>query len=256
MIYQNENFGGEFDYRSRWHDQFLMYEHLHEYSEVLMCKKGKADIVVRGKALTLCENELIFIPPNCVHEYMCRNCEVVCAVFSNDFIPLFFNELSGRTIVPEPVDVSGISYVTDRLLALVDESKTAISGALNLICDTVLKSSRFSEGEILDGNLYQKVITYISEHYTEDITLKSLASRFGYNEKYLSHSLHTLTGINFRRLLSVYRINRAKELLDTTDKNIMEIALESGFPAVNTFNRTFKAVTGITPFEYRKTARN
>ena len=255
MIYQNENFGGEFDYRSRWHDEFLMCEHLHEYSEILLCKKGKADIVVRGKALTLSENELVFIPPNCVHEYMCLNCEVVCAVFSNDFIPVFFNELSGRTIISEPIDVTEISYATDRLLELVDGSKTEISGILNLICDTVLKSSRFSEGEILDGNLYQKVITYISEHYTEDIALKSLASRFGYNEKYLSHSLHTLTGINFRRLLAVYRINRAKELLDTTDKNIMEIALESGFPAVNTFNRMFKTVTGTTPFEYRKTAQ-
>ena len=255
MIYQNENFGGEFDYRSRWHDEFLMYEHLHEYSEVLFCKKGKADVVVRGKALTLSENQLIFIPPNCVHEYMCRNCEVVCAVFSNGYIPFFFHELSGRTIISEPIDVSDIPYVTSRLTDLVGENASAISGCLNLICDLVLKRSKFSDGEFLDSNLFQKVITYISEHYTEEITLKALAVRFGYNEKYLSYSLHSLTGINFRRLLSVYRVNHSKKLLSETDKSITDVAFESGFSAINSFNRVFKSITGATPLEYRKTAQ-
>lgn len=255
MIYQNENFGAELEYRSRWHDEFLMCEHLHEYSEVLFCKRGKADIVVRGKSLTLSENELVFIPPNCVHEYMCRNCEVVCAVFSNGYIPLFFQELQGRMIVSEPIDVSDIPYVTNRLTELVGENASAISGSLNLICELVLKHSRFYEREILDSSLFQKVISYISEHYTEDITLKGIASRFGYNEKYLSYSLHSLTGINFRRLLSVYRVNHAKKLLAENDKSITDVAFASGFSAINSFNRVFKSITGITPLEYRKTAQ-
>ncbi len=252
MIYQNENFGLDYDYKCRWHNGYVVVEHLHEFSELLLCRKGNADVYVKGKHYTLRENELIFILPNFPHGYNCVDCEVVCAVFSNDYIPLFFNELSGRSLVTEAVDVSGLEQVTDRLEALVGGSKTSICGALNLICDRVLSNASFEDEEkALDGRLYQKVISYVSEHYTEDITLKSLAQQFGYNEKYLSSSLHSLTGINFRRLLSYYRISHAKRLLETRDESMSDIAYASGFSAVNTFNRIFKQTEGMTPLEYR-----
>ena len=100
---------------------------------------------------------------------------------------------------------------------------------------------------------YQKVISYLSEHYTENVTLSQVAKRFGYNEKYLSHTLHSLTGIHFKQLLNYYRINRAKELLKKQrEMNIFTVAAESGFGAVNTFNHEFKKFTGETPREYRE----
>ena len=252
MIYQNENFGNEYEYRCRWHDKFIINAHLHDYSELALCKKGKAELAVRGKKYVLEENEMIFIPPNCVHEYFCKECEIVCAVFSNDYIPLFFRELSGRSIIPSPIDVSDMKDITDRLLELVDANTVAVTGRLNLICERILEDSSFEDGDVLDGNLYQKVITYISEHYKENITLKTLAQMFGYNEKYLSSSLHALTGINFRTLVSVYRINHAKKLLESGNMNMTEVAFLSGFSAVNSFNRVFKSIVGKTPLEYKK----
>ncbi len=256
MIYQNENFGYEYDYKCRWHDVYIVYEHLHEFSELLLCRKGNAEVYIKGRPYTLRENELVFILPNTPHRYNCVDCEVVCAVFSNDYIPLFFHELSGRALVTSAVDMSGLEYITDRLEALVGGSKISICGALNLICDRVLSTASFDgEGEELDGKLYQKVISYVSEHYTHNITLKSLAQQFGYNEKYLSSSLHSLTGINFRKLLSSYRISHAKRLLEGGEESISDIAYASGFSAVNTFNRIFKQTEGVTPLEYRARMR-
>ena len=79
--------------------------------------------------------------------------------------------------------------------------------------------------------------------------------RSGYNEKYLSHSLHDLTGIHFRQLLNFYRIDRAKKLLtESPSANIGAIAMECGFGALNTFNREFKRIVGMTPREYRRFA--
>ena len=100
--------------------------------------------------------------------------------------------------------------------------------------------------------VYQQIVSYISRHYTENISLKSIAKRFGYNEKYLSFALHKLTGINVRKLISLYRINKAKELLSIPQKDVSEIALNCGFSAINTFNRVFKQLTGVTPSEFRK----
>lgn len=128
-----------------------------------------------------------------------------------------------------------------------------LCGFLNLLCDRVIKNSAFDSSQASDGLLYQRVISYLSDHYTESITLKSVAARFGYNEKYLSHTLHSLIGISFRTLLPLYRIDHAKTLLSVPEYSVSDIAYTSGFSAVNTFNRTFKAFTGITPSEYRNT---
>ena len=51
------------------------------------------------------------------------------------------------------------------------------------------------------------------------------------------------------------RIDRAKELLDFTDKSIAEVAEASGFSDQNYFARTFKKVTGMTPTQYRNIGR-
>ena len=80
----------------------------------------------------------------------------------------------------------------------------------------------------------------------------NLGESLKYNTKYLSHALHSLTGINFRRLLNVYRVNHAKALLkNDKNKSIAYVAEESGFGALNTFNREFKNLVGLTPREYR-----
>ena len=133
------------------------------------------------------------------------------------------------------------------------EDYMTVSGYLNLICSFVIKNSRFENARPTDGVLYQKVISYLSSHYTESITLSGVAKLFGYNEKYLSHALHDLTGIHFTQLLAFYRINRAKELLESQSADtITAIAEKSGFSSINTFNRSFKERTGLTPSEYKK----
>jgi len=252
MIYQSENFGKSYDYRSGRHTEFIISEHLHDYSEILFCISGEADIKIGDRFLTLKGGELVFIPSNVTHKYMCRNCDVFCAVFSNDYIPLFFNTLGGKVVRSEPVDVSDMKSVTDRLLTLDGTNQLAVCGCLNLLCERVTEKSSFESTGASDPSLYQKAITYISEHYTEDITLKTVAAEFGYNEKYLSASLHSLTGMNFRRLISNYRIDYAMRLLESEDISIAEIAHKSGFSAINSFNRVFLSHTGVAPGEYRK----
>jgi len=79
-----------------------------------------------------------------------------------------------------------------------------------------------------------------------------MSKELGYHEKYLSSTLHSLTKMNFRTFLATYRINHAKSLLKSSESTIAEIAMDSGFASLNTFNRVFKDITGTTPSEYRK----
>lgn len=252
MEYQNENFSGEYDFRCRFHNGWHMEENLHEYSEFLYCVNGSGIVTVNGKRILLNAKELVWIPPNYIHQYDFDSSDVVCAVFSNDFIPLFFNTLKGRYFCASAVRMDEMADILEKFYELKKEEPLRIAGYLNLICATVLENSEFGEAQHIDGILYQKVISYLSKHYAENLVLSEVAKEFGYNTKYLSHALHSLTGINFRRLLNVYRVNHAKALLkNDKNKSIAYVAEESGFGALNTFNREFKNLVGLTPREYR-----
>lgn len=253
MKYQSENFNGSLDYRSRHHQGWHMEIHLHEYSEILYCKSGEGNIYVNGKHIVLSSGQFVWLAPNYVHQYDCPDAEIICAVFSNDFIPLFFHATRDKRLCVEPIEAGELSYYLERLHTLSKDEPLVISGYLNLICSKVIKSSSLEGSTYSDHELYQKVITYISQHYTEDITLADVAKRFGYNQKYLSHTLHELTKVNFRQLLTFYRINHAKELLANDGKrSITEVAMMCGFCALNTFHRSFKEMTQMTPLEYRR----
>lgn len=254
MKYHSENFYGTFDFRSNFHKNWCVELHLHEYSEILYCKSGEGDILINGRNIRLKSNEFIWIPPNYVHQYSFQNAELVCAVFSNDFIPLFFSATEGKRVVVSAIPTDELSPILEDLYLLKKDQCLKICGILNLIAQKVIEHSQLEETNCMDGVLFQKVVTYLSTHYTEEIKLSQLARLFGYNEKYLSHALHSLTGVHYSQLLAFYRIEHAKKLLSQQpQKNITTVAMESGFPAINTFHRTFSKHTGMTPMQYRYT---
>ena len=257
LYYQNENQSGEYDFRCGCHTDWIVEAHIHEYSELIYCTEGKGSVFVNGRQLILSKGQLIWLPPNYVHKFDLRGCTAICAVFSNDYIPLYSLTAGERRLVPRQVDMQELTGLLNRFHTINKTDRLYISGCLNLICSKVLACSEFSSQSSSESVLYQKVISYISTHYTEDITLEDTANRFGYNTKYLSHALHTLTGIHFRELLSQYRVAKAKELLITQrNRSISDIALECGFTAQNTFNRTFKKMTGMTPFAYKNASHH
>ena len=253
MKYHNENFNGTLDFRSNFHKNWWVELHLHEYSEILYCKQGEGDILINGRTIRLKSDEFIWIPPNYVHQYSFQNAELVCAVFSNDFVPLFFSELSGKRLIVSAIPAGELSAVLEGLYLLQKTQHLRISGVLNLIAEKVVAHSQVEEANCTDGVLFQKIVTYLSTHYTEEIKLSHLAKLFGYNEKYLSHALHSLTGVHYSQLLALYRVEHAKKILSQQpQKNITTVAMESGFSAINTFHRVFLKHTGMTPMQYRQ----
>lgn len=251
MRYHNENFAGIYDFRCKYHDGWAVEMHLHEYSELLYCKKGCCEVTVNGCRMAVSEGHFLWLPPNYIHQYHSTDAQIICAVFSRDFIPLYFQFYGNRRTVPTPVPAGELGAVLERFPQMVAESPLRISGYLNLLCAKATESAPAVEYADTDSTLYQKVIHYLSAHFREEISLKSVAKHFGYNEKYLSHALHSLTGISFRRLLCYYRVEHAKKLL-IEERSISRVAAESGFSALNSFNRVFKEMTGTTPSEYKK----
>ena len=144
------------------------------------------------------------------------------------------------------------TYMVDALSTTSPEDVVRITGLLHLLFGELVKNSDFTDRKGVGDSLYNRAINYISKNFCTDLTLGDMAKALGYHEKYLSSELHTLTHMNFRAFLSTYRVDHAKRLLRTTGINISEIALESGYSSINTFNRVFKENVGMTPSEYRR----
>ena len=84
------------------------------------------------------------------------------------------------------------------------------------------------------------------------MSLEILAKVFGYTPAYLSRMFQKYAGINFKSYLQNIRVERAYRELESTEREIGDIALEYGFPNSKALSRAFKNRYGILPSEFRK----
>lgn len=96
------------------------------------------------------------------------------------------------------------------------------------------------------------VISDIREHYTEDISLTSLAAKYNMSMGHLSMLIKETLQVNFSDYIASLRIQRAKELLRDDSISIQEIAEIVGYNDYFYFTKVFKKVEGISPSKYRK----
>lgn len=95
------------------------------------------------------------------------------------------------------------------------------------------------------------VFDYLDQHYMEDITLDSVSAIAGFSKFHFTRLFKQCSGQNFYDYLCYKRIKAAELLLLNPETTITEIALQSGFSSISTFNRTFKKLKNCTPSEYR-----
>ncbi len=103
-----------------------------------------------------------------------------------------------------------------------------------------------------DLDLVKKVKNVINKKFSEGITLSELASQFHVSSSYLSRLFYKETGKKFSKYLDHIRVNKARELLKTTDYRIYQIAFKIGFDDPYYFSSWFKKKVGISPTTYRE----
>ena len=86
-----------------------------------------------------------------------------------------------------------------------------------------------------------------------ELKLSDVAEKLGVSSRVLSDCIRNSTGNTFANFINAYRIDHAKQLMRTQpDIKISEVFLSSGFANETTFFRIFKAVTGMTPTEWKR----
>jgi AraC-like DNA-binding protein/mannose-6-phosphate isomerase-like protein (cupin superfamily) len=106
-------------------------------------------------------------------------------------------------------------------------------------------------GRIVESEVITASMTYINNHYKQDLSLEDVAEFAGFSRYYFSRSFKKQTGYSFKDYLCEKRLQVATDLLIRTDKSMKDVAAESGFGSVATFNRVFREKKGCTPTQFR-----
>ena len=232
---------------------------------MLFVLEGEIRISVDGKEEIAKAGDVALIPPFHFHDYYTPEyCKIWLAVFSNDFISDFSN--NGEFYYSAEKSV----FTPSPLVAELLKSRMMDTGEAIVACDAPtfrnMKVALYAVWEEYtratenfttlkkSGSLSTalKVVSYLREHYTEKTSLESVAKHLGYNHEYISRCLSEIKGMNFRYLVNSFRVDRAKILLMTTDRTVADVAVECGFSGERSFHRTFLAMVGLTPGEYKK----
>ena len=114
--------------------------------------------------------------------------------------------------------------------------------------------SRFSVSDDFKGGLLNQILTITEEEFIDSgFSLNTLASRLGYNSKYLSHFFRKKMNVSYSEYLRVLRIKYAINLCDHGIDSVKNVAFLSGFKDPLYFSTVFKQVTGNAPKEYMHT---
>lgn len=260
-------------------DQFSPWHHHPEY-ELVLITKGKGKRMVGDHIDRFEENDLVFLGSQTPHEWLCDKTyfagengfsgEGIVVQFTYDFLgDKFFEisenfalknfllrsapgfEITGDTkariipIVKEMIDMNG----TDQLYALFK-----IFNLLQSSDDlTPLSSHAFIETySVQDNHSIQKALQFILQNFQKPIQMKDLLTLTNMSNTTFYTLFKRSYRMTYKNYLMNIRIGYACKLLLDSEKNIAEIAYDSGFENLSNFNRHFKKIKGVTPHHYQK----
>jgi len=233
--------------------------HVHDVVEIIYLHTGCVMMTAGGETRTLRPGEAAVMFPSVPHSYdsISEDASGLSLIFSADAIAEFLHTframqpvtpyLSGESLPPE------LRLIAVKLGSLTTRERQALQiGYLHLFLSylfTVLPLQPLSRSVV--SGLPQQVLHYVSEHFTEPLSLESTARALGVSRIHLSHIFSQQLGVNFRQYINALRIDRACSLLKDPGRSIAQVIDLCGYQNPRTFHRSFQSHCGMTPKEYR-----
>ena len=108
---------------------------------------------------------------------------------------------------------------------------------------------------VKNDELMQRITQLMEQekpYLSNELKVSDIADKLGTSSRNISDCIKNSTDNTFANFINVYRINYAKQLMrQQPDMKISEVFLSSGFANETTFFRIFKAITGMTPNEWK-----
>lgn len=118
---------------------------------------------------------------------------------------------------------------------------------------SILATQNYKNADDRYRNTVNHIMDYLQEHYSEDLTLDSVADQFYMSKTYVSRLLKRYVNQSFLKILIDIRMDAARRMIMEDNYKMYEIAEQVGYNDFSYFIQAFKKKYGVTPNEYRKT---
>lgn len=279
-----ENIKPEGFYNVIYDESFHMQPHRHVSLEFMYVVKGSMNLFIQGKneeykEYMLTANQFVVLNSQIMHGIRIPNglnANILNVEFTyktpveNDIMTYIANFTSFRNFPQisaqlKKLDTFAIFNDTAEILTILQRMHKILTHKEKETSDDLLISfltvELFTELTNLNnllslpnkGNIYIKqAIRYISTKYNKNITSSDVAKNIGISVSYLNKILKEEFGNTAIGMIHKYRINRACQLLVSTNMSIKDIMLSVGYKNKQCFWNNFRELVGKTPNLFRK----
>lgn len=240
------------------------------YYRMIYKARGDFSVVNGTEILDMDDKSLVFAPPH-KSLYLKQNKKGLFEYVFIAFMPtIFHNEFNYKEVLlpfeklPDKDRIENVKEYKNCVGTHEFESlKYALAKSYSLFhVSTHVKSilsqlyfecnKHFNDGLAVSDNIYVNVMDYITNHFTEPLTLGALQEKFNISASTINKIVKYMSSLTFGELLTGLRLNKAEELLSTTSLSAEKIALLSGFNYYSTFYRAYKKKHGKSPNQAAK----
>lgn len=252
---------------SRYGGDWNSYPHTHTFAELFYVVGGVGQFRIENEYYPVKTGDLVIVNPHVEHTETSLDAQPL------EYIVLGVKDLElsvdggqdGRFCIVS--FQKNQEYILSFLRLMLREIEAKAPG-YEIVCQDLLDilvlqlmrqtdfSATLTPAHQKAGRTCASIRRHIDAHYKEDITLESL-SRIAHVSKY--HVVHSFTkeyGSSPMNYLTTRRIEESRQLLQTTDYSLTQIAQILGFSSGSYFSQRFRKSEGVSPLEYRKAHRD
>lgn len=246
--------------------------HYHDNVEFLYVMEGTGTLSINHERFPLSKGSLVMLMPYHVHSLSVPkdplkiyHCEISLGLLLFSSISravennIAYSLAHGKVIANIPEEEQNhICQVFQEIIMELDEKKQlSAMVALSCLIKIILLYCRYVSNSITDSSLEErnicwKLMQYLNEHFSSDITSKTLSMEFSMSTLQINTCLYKLTGENLADNLHRIRILYACSMLQFDQISSNYIGKFVGYKNHSTFYRKFKELKHMTPEEYRK----
>ncbi|MGX6979483.1 GH39 family glycosyl hydrolase [Vagococcus elongatus] len=240
--------------------------HCHSEIEFIYVLEGELNVVVEKHDYILKSHDYLIINSNESHQYESVSYETLItevhisyqllkSIIKNKDI-IFTNDSNMLDLRRE--NIGKIVKTLVNQIAIMEKGKnfkhfSLVYELIDELCKGYLVST--NQNERFKSNYDERIsliIDYINRNFSSDISLTEISEYFSMSPSYFSRFFKRNFSVNFSVYLVNQKLDKAYELIRDTDASITQIALECGFPNINSFTKAFKSRFDSLPSEYRR----
>ncbi|MDF2985687.1 MAG: hypothetical protein K0R50_1197 [Eubacterium sp.] len=233
----------------------------HDFLELTYIDKGKMYTEIDNKTILLEQGDVIFYNLNQFHTQWCdsnQSVSFITLTFDMDIDPAVLfgrshavdNEIKAllQKIIFEKENNS--LYSEDLILCYLKEF--IIKLVRNLLLEKTIVQQDSEVRTRIDDTIIEKCIDFIEKNIENKISVPEVARSIPISPSYLTLIFRKKTGVTVVDYINNFRLEKSKELINTSSLNFSQISEKLGYSSIHYFSRQFKLKYGISPSEYSR----